>query len=279
MRIVGNQDAERLSIVSFLIRHQNRYLHYNFVVALLNDLFGIQARGGCSCAGPYMYCFLGVGQEYSNDYLCEVQKGFHSLKPGWARININYFVSQTEFQYIVDAVNLVALHGWALLPDYDFDPRSGLWTHKDGQPFEPSRLHQIRFMEGSFESSARHVRLPEEELKAQLKRSAALMQSALQRSAVEGIADMRGDAEFERLRWFVLPHEVTASLQKRAETQPEASISVADDERLGAYKNALTAAYRSGVPQPEDLAALRALRSSLDINPKEHAALFANMQG
>ena len=279
IRIVGNQDAERLSIVSFLIRHQNRYLHYNFVVALLNDLFGIQARGGCSCAGPYMHRLLGVGQEYSNDYLCEVQKGFHSLKPGWARININYFVSQTEFQYIVDAVNLVALHGWALLPDYEFDPRSGLWTHKEGQPFEPSRLHQIRFMEGSFESTARHVRLPEEELKAQLKRSAALMQSALQRSSVEVVADLRGDAEFERLRWFVLPHEVTESLRQRAETKPAASLSVTDDERLGAYKNALTAAYRGGVPQPEDLAALRALRSSLDIHPKEHAALFADMQG
>lgn len=279
IRIVGNQDAERLSIVSFLIRHQNRYLHYNFVVALLNDLFGIQARGGCSCAGPYMHRLLGVGQEYSNDYLCEVQKGFHSLKPGWARININYFVSQTEFQYIVDAINLVALHGWALLPDYDFDPRSGLWTHKEGQPFEPSRLHDIRFMEGAFEASARHVRVPEDELKAQLKRSASLMQAALQRNVREEIADLRGDAEYERLRWFVLPHEVAESLRQRAEVDSVEPAAPAADERLGAYRNALRAAYRGGVPQPEDLATLRALRSSLEIDPKEHATLFAEMQG
>ena len=53
IRILGNDAAWRLSIVSFMVRHGNRYLHHNFVVTLLNDLFGIQARGGCSCAGPY----------------------------------------------------------------------------------------------------------------------------------------------------------------------------------------------------------------------------------
>ena len=52
LELLGNPDARRLSIVSFRIRHGHRYLHHNFVVAVLNDLFGIQARGGCSCAGP-----------------------------------------------------------------------------------------------------------------------------------------------------------------------------------------------------------------------------------
>ena len=51
IEILGNPDAWRLSIVSFMVRHGSRYLHHNFVVALLNDLFGIQSRGGCSCAG------------------------------------------------------------------------------------------------------------------------------------------------------------------------------------------------------------------------------------
>ena len=53
IEVLGSQQAARLSIISFRIRHGNQYLHHNFVVALLNDLFGIQARGGCSCAGPY----------------------------------------------------------------------------------------------------------------------------------------------------------------------------------------------------------------------------------
>ncbi len=59
IRILGNKEAKRLSIVSFLICHGDRFLHHNYVVALLNDLFGIQARGGCSCAGPYGHRLLG----------------------------------------------------------------------------------------------------------------------------------------------------------------------------------------------------------------------------
>ena len=63
IEILGSPDAERLSIVSFVVRHDGRYLHHNFVVALLNDLFGIQSRGGCSCAGPYGHRLLGIDIE------------------------------------------------------------------------------------------------------------------------------------------------------------------------------------------------------------------------
>lgn len=54
MIVLGNLDAERLPIIPFLIRYEGTFLHYNFVAALLNDLFGIQCRGGCACAGPYV---------------------------------------------------------------------------------------------------------------------------------------------------------------------------------------------------------------------------------
>ena len=60
IEILGNPGLDRLSIVSFVVRHEGRYLHHNFVVALLNDLFGIQSRGGCSCAGPYGLRLLGI---------------------------------------------------------------------------------------------------------------------------------------------------------------------------------------------------------------------------
>ena len=59
LMILGNLDVERLPVFSFLVRHPTTgyYLHYNYVACLLNDLFGIQARGGCACAGPYaMVC-------------------------------------------------------------------------------------------------------------------------------------------------------------------------------------------------------------------------------
>jgi selenocysteine lyase/cysteine desulfurase len=68
IRILGNVDAWRLSIVSFMVRHGSGWLHHNFVVALLNDLFGIQARGGCSCAGPYGHRLLGIDLETSREF-------------------------------------------------------------------------------------------------------------------------------------------------------------------------------------------------------------------
>ena len=67
IEVLGNLDAERLSIVSFVVRAPSgRYLHHNFVVAVLNDLFGIQSRGGCSCAGPYGHRLLGIDIERSH---------------------------------------------------------------------------------------------------------------------------------------------------------------------------------------------------------------------
>ena len=68
IEILGNLGAERLSIVSFVVRAPSgRYLHHNFVVAVLNDLFGIQSRGGCSCAGPYGHSLLGIDLDRSHD--------------------------------------------------------------------------------------------------------------------------------------------------------------------------------------------------------------------
>ena len=68
IEILGNLEAERLSIVSFVVRYGQQYLHHNFVVALLNDLFGIQARGGCSCAGPYGHRLLGIDLATSHEF-------------------------------------------------------------------------------------------------------------------------------------------------------------------------------------------------------------------
>ena len=65
LELLGNLEVPRLPIVSFRVRHGGRLLHHELVVALLNDLFGIQARGGCSCAGPYGHRLLGIGPERS----------------------------------------------------------------------------------------------------------------------------------------------------------------------------------------------------------------------
>jgi len=145
IRILGNPAADRLSIVSFVVRHGDRFLHHNFVVALLNDLFGIQARGGCSCAGPYGHRLLGIDLDTSHRYESEIAKGCEVIKPGWVRVNFNYFIDDDEFGYIVDAVRLIARMGWALLPSYTFEVGTGTWRHRDGVPTPPMSINDVSF--------------------------------------------------------------------------------------------------------------------------------------
>ena len=118
IEILGSHEARGWPIVSFCVRHTGgRYLHHNFVVALLNDLFGIQARGGCSCAGPYGHRLLGIRPDHSQALREEITRGCDGLKPGWVRVNFNYFISAAAARFIVDAVDLVAAEGHRLLPD------------------------------------------------------------------------------------------------------------------------------------------------------------------
>lgn len=144
--ILGNPAAQRLSIVSFTVRAPTgKYLHHNFVVALLNDLFGIQSRGGCSCAGPYGHRLLGIDQEVSSEYQELIVSGCEGIKPGWVRVNFNYFISEDVFAYILQAVAWVANHGWRLIGDYSFDIATGLWHHLRGKAEPPLRLTDVSY--------------------------------------------------------------------------------------------------------------------------------------
>ena len=90
IEVLGNLDAPRLSIVSFVVRAPSgHWLHHNFVVAVLNDLFGVQSRGGCSCAGPYGHRLLGIDLERSHEFEREITGGCEGIKPGWVRVNFN----------------------------------------------------------------------------------------------------------------------------------------------------------------------------------------------
>jgi len=122
IEVLGNQLSRRLSIISFRIRHGERYLHHNFVVAMLNDLFGIQARGSCSCAGPYGHRLLAIGAACSHAFREEIGHGCEGIKPGWSRVNLNYFISPAQADYIAAAVELIATDGYRLLPSYRHDP-------------------------------------------------------------------------------------------------------------------------------------------------------------
>jgi selenocysteine lyase/cysteine desulfurase len=153
IQILGNPDADRLSIVSFLVRKGDKYLHYSYVVALLNDLFGIQARGGCSCAGPYGHWLLHIDSATSRAYVEQIKKGNSILKPGWTRINFNYFLEEQTFEYIVRAVELIAEHGWKLLPYYQFDEETGAWLYQGQAMTLPTRLADASQQAGGFRFS------------------------------------------------------------------------------------------------------------------------------
>ncbi len=133
IELLGNPDpARRIGIVSFNLRDvRGRYLHPKFVTVLLNDLFGIQSRAGCSCAGPYGHRLLGIDQPTSELYRDWVRKGFQGIKPGWCRVGFHYAMDDAEAGYILDAVEFIAEHGHRFLSLYAFDPGTGMWSHRD----------------------------------------------------------------------------------------------------------------------------------------------------
>src|SRR5262249_9007510 len=207
IEVLGNLDAHRLSIISFVVKRAGgRYLHHNFVVALLNDLFGIQSRGGCSCAGPYGHRLLGIDIERSHRFEQEIIAGCEGIKPGWVRVSFNYFISEAVFDYIVSAVHLVATHGWALLPEYRFEPRTGLWRHKAGLVEPPLRLSQLHYdADGELRWPARHERAPELAVATYLDEAHDLISKLAAESPDEHTPLVGVSAGFEELRWFDLP--------------------------------------------------------------------------
>ena len=201
IQVLGNAHADRLSIVSFRIHAGEKYLHHNFVVAVLNDLFGIQSRGGCSCAGPYGHRLLGIDPAHSHAYSHEIERGCEGIKPGWVRINFNYFITDTVRDYLIDAVELVADEGQRLLPDYHFDPRSGLWHHHATAPV-PVGLPDLRRAITAPPAPATGPAAGEDVLADQFAAARRVL-AAHPDAVTDGPTGL--DERFEALRWFVLP--------------------------------------------------------------------------
>ncbi len=211
--VLGRHDRPRLSIVSFVVRHSGRYLHHNYVVALLNDLFGIQSRGGCSCAGPYGHRLLGIDIETSHEFEREITRGCEGIKPGWVRVNFNYFIDERVFEYILDAVELVARDGWRLLPHYRHDPAAGLWHHVGRQAEAPLSLQDIRYTPSGMLFTAHRRHEPVSQLADYLAEARALLaQPPVPAAPPQGITDLVVGDDFEGLRWFLLPDEAAAEL-------------------------------------------------------------------
>jgi len=213
IQVLGNLDAKRLSIVSFVIHSGKRILHHNFVVALLNDLFGIQARGGCSCAGPYGHRLLGIDLARSMKYHEAIEAGAEGIKPGWVRLNFNYFISAEIFEFIIEAVKFIARDGWRFLPHYDFDAETGIWRHCLAKRGLNLRLDDITYCSGRMQYRSRHNTEPESALAEYLASAEELVAQWRSEEMAGGARNKEGcgltvlPGVLEPLRWFPLPGE------------------------------------------------------------------------
>jgi selenocysteine lyase/cysteine desulfurase len=210
IEILGNPDADRLSIVSFVVRHGDRRLHHNLVVAMLNDLFGIQSRGGCSCAGPYGHRLLGIDADTALAYDREAAAGCEGIKPGWVRVSFNYFIGEEVFDFIIRAVHLVAEHGWRLASKYRFEPESGRWWHVDHASATVSSLDDVAFTADGLAYPNRRSTEPLDRLADYLAEAEAVLLAA----TPDGECPRpKVSPEFESLRWFPYPDELSSELR------------------------------------------------------------------
>ena len=180
IEILGNQNpAKRVGIISFNVKSNQGqsddgyYLHPKFVTTLLNDLFGIQSRAGCSCAGPYGHRLLGIDEQTSEEYRRCVTEGYSGIKPGWCRISMHYVMDDLEVDFLLDAVDFVALHGDLFLQLYNFDLYDGSWVKKD----DPVTLQRFSLAAALEANPAREATMPFEERQ---KRYTSYLEEALE---------------------------------------------------------------------------------------------------
>lgn len=203
LEILGNLDVPRLAVTSLRFKHGDKVLHYGFVVSLLNDLFGIQVRGGCSCAGPYGHSLLGMDMGYSRAIEAEIQRGIMVMRPGWTRLNFNYFIDEGEFEYLMRAIELVASLGWRMLPFYQVDVATGVWRF-NGQSAELASSLDV-FSFADYCAGVRETETKTIELTGLIAAAEQVLETAPQG---EDIGILKLSDESEAVRWFVLPHEV-----------------------------------------------------------------------
>ncbi|XP_069696202.1 uncharacterized protein [Periplaneta americana] len=227
----GSQSVRRLPIFSFMVRHpRGTFLHHNFVCTVLNDVFGIQARGGCACAGPYAQDLLGIDEELAQEYEAilledtrldrthlrrrEEHSSFEMLRPGFARISLPFFMSDSEVAFVLEALKMVATEAWKLLPQYILNPETGEWRHHTNTVFRDRKwLGSIRYVDGKMTVNERrvsgHGTFPPQDYAECLQTARNIFNKARKMAQRYPLADqcVMFDERTNRLRWFMLPSE------------------------------------------------------------------------
>jgi selenocysteine lyase/cysteine desulfurase len=132
IKILAGQHHDRLGVISFYIDD----LHFNLGVKLLNDKFGIQTRGGCSCAGTYGHYLLNVDEATSHHLVCQIDSGDLIQKPGWIRMSIHPTTTNSEIAFVCASIKEVAHHHQEWGSDYNYKKNSNEFVHQNAKSYE-----------------------------------------------------------------------------------------------------------------------------------------------
>jgi selenocysteine lyase/cysteine desulfurase len=136
VEILEGNIKKRLGVVSFIVQDAN----YNLFVKILNDRFGIQARGGCSCAGTYGHRLLHIDATRSYELLKMIRAGDLLCKPGWIRLSVHPTMTNAEIDFIMDAIELTVSHFQEWMKDYTYDPASNQYSFRGVEASGQSRI-------------------------------------------------------------------------------------------------------------------------------------------
>lgn len=131
LTLLGVDKAHRLPFFSFLVTDgQGQMVPPQLFTTLLSDVYGIQARGGCACAGPYGHRLLQINRKESEEIHAALEKGEMVDKPGWVRLNFSYLMEVATVNFIIDAVDRLAheIEQWA--GHYHYDPNRDVFVPK-----------------------------------------------------------------------------------------------------------------------------------------------------
>ncbi|MBT2773157.1 aminotransferase class V-fold PLP-dependent enzyme [Halomonas sp. ISL-60] len=214
--LLGALDAPRLAIFSFNITAGSKAIHHNLVVAMLNDLFGIQARGGCSCAGPYGHELLAIDSETAAQHEVLVQKGRSIYRPGWVRLGFNFFFSNEAANYVISAVEFIARYAPVLMKLYSVDEASGVWVAQHLKlPAQPEAQVTPDLLDALLCQNALTTPAETTEAVDCFARALGLVEQA----KALPLPVNHHDADVP-VRWFWWPHEAEQAIQTQIEMMP-----------------------------------------------------------
>ncbi|CAG4960891.1 unnamed protein product [Colias eurytheme] len=237
--------VRRLPIFSLMVKHpRGTFLHHNFVCAVLNDVFGIQARGGLNSNLSYGSDILGIDEQLLKEYeklldveaqkeIARVRKlsvvkspevPIHNepLRPGFCRISLPFFMSEHELAFVLEALKMVATEGWKILPQYAVNAETGQWRHHTCSVLRDKKsLYSLRFHDGKITAHERRVSGPgifpqtyTECLQTARNLFSRARKLAMKCPAIE--TEVNFNPKIDYLRWFMLPKEAHELLLGRS---------------------------------------------------------------